>query len=85
LDRSISDAAVATAILSLGESLGANVTAEGVERTAQLEWLRRRGCHEAQRFLLSKPLAARDLEDQFLRTVKPALDSVPSTLESAQA
>jgi diguanylate cyclase (GGDEF)-like protein len=85
LDRSIGDAAVANAILSLGESLGANVTAEGVERTAQLEWLRRRGCHEAQGFLLSKPLTVRDLEDRFLRSVKPALDSLPPTLQSAQA
>ena len=56
LDRSASDAAIANAILSLGESLNVTVTAEGIERPGQLEWLRKRGCHEAQGFLLSRPL-----------------------------
>jgi EAL domain-containing protein (putative c-di-GMP-specific phosphodiesterase class I) len=67
LDRSASDAAIANAILSLGASLNVTVTAEGIERTGQLEWLRKRGCHEAQGFLLSKPLCAADLEVRFLR------------------
>ncbi len=66
VDRSMSDAAVARAILSLGESLGLVVTAEGIERPSQLEWLRARGCHEAQGFLLSKPLSAAELEHRFL-------------------
>jgi diguanylate cyclase (GGDEF)-like protein len=66
LERSKGDAAVANAILSLGESLGIIVTAEGVERASQLEWLRQRGCHEAQGFLLSPPLSARSLEERFL-------------------
>jgi EAL domain-containing protein (putative c-di-GMP-specific phosphodiesterase class I) len=67
VDRSASDAAIANAILSLGRSLNLIVTAEGIERPGQLEWLRARGCHEAQGFLLSKPLSARDLEQQFLQ------------------
>jgi EAL domain-containing protein (putative c-di-GMP-specific phosphodiesterase class I) len=66
VDRSTSDAAVARAILSLGESLGLVVTAEGIERPSQLEWLHSRGCHEAQGFLLSKPLSPSDLEERFL-------------------
>jgi diguanylate cyclase (GGDEF)-like protein len=66
LDRSAGDAAIANAILSLGESLNVTITAEGIERKGQLEWLRRRGCHEAQGFLLSMPLSARDLEQRFL-------------------
>jgi diguanylate cyclase (GGDEF)-like protein len=72
VDRSPSDAAVASAILSLGKSLNVVVTAEGVERSGQLEWLRARGCDEAQGFLLSKPLTARELEDRFLRGANPA-------------
>jgi EAL domain-containing protein (putative c-di-GMP-specific phosphodiesterase class I) len=67
VDRSPPDAAIANAILSLGESLDLLVTAEGIERTGQLEWLRRRGCHEAQGFLLARPLAACDLADRFLK------------------
>jgi diguanylate cyclase (GGDEF)-like protein len=67
VDRSAGDAAVASAILSLGASLGVAVTAEGIERASQLEWLRARGCHEAQGYLLSRPLSAQELEKQFLR------------------
>lgn len=66
VDRSASDAAVANAILSLGQSLDLVVTAEGIERPGQLEWLRARGCHEAQGFLLSRPLSPSDLERRFL-------------------
>jgi len=75
VDRSASDAAIASAILSLGASLNLVVTAEGIERTGQLEWLRARGCHEVQGFLLSRPLAARELEEQFLQDPDRAVDS----------
>jgi len=67
VDRSASDAAIANAILSLGQSLGITVTAEGIERSGQLEWLRGRGCQEAQGFLLARPLSAAELERQFLQ------------------
>ena len=66
LDRSAGDAAIANAILSLGESLNVTITAEGIERPGQLEWLRKRGCHEVQGFLLSRPLAARELVQRYL-------------------
>jgi diguanylate cyclase (GGDEF)-like protein len=66
LDRSAGDAAIASAILSLGESLNVTITAEGIERPGQLEWLRKRGCHEVQGFLLSRPLAARELVQRYL-------------------
>jgi EAL domain-containing protein (putative c-di-GMP-specific phosphodiesterase class I) len=70
VDRSASDGAVANAILSLGKSLDLIVTAEGIERTGQLEWLRARGCNEAQGFLLSRPLSAQDLENRYLLTAE---------------
>jgi len=66
VDRSSSDGAVASAILSLGKSLDLIVTAEGIERSGQLEWLRSRGCNEVQGFLLSRPLSAQDLENRYL-------------------
>ena len=77
LDRSASDAAIANAILSLGESLNVTITAEGIERKGQLEWLRRRGCHEGQGFLLSMPLSARDLEQRFLVPQTPDALATP--------
>ena len=67
VDRSASDAAIANAILSLAKTLGLVVTAEGIERQSQLDWLRTRGCDEAQGFLLAKPLTAAELEERFLR------------------
>ena len=66
IDRSESDAAIANAILSLASGLGLTVTAEGVERPGQMEWLRARGCHEVQGFLLAKPMVAAELERRFL-------------------
>lgn len=67
VDESQSDAAVASAILSLAASLGVQVTAEGVERTGQLEWLKARGCHEAQGFLLSRPMPADVFASRYLQ------------------
>jgi diguanylate cyclase (GGDEF)-like protein len=67
VDHSASDAAIANAILSLAQTLGIVVTAEGVERSSQLEWLRSRGCEEVQGFLLSRPVSAAELEERYLR------------------
>jgi diguanylate cyclase (GGDEF)-like protein len=72
VDRSPSDAAVANAILSLGKSLNMIVTAEGIERPGQLDWLRARGCDEVQGFLLSRPLSAANLERQLLAALPDA-------------
>jgi diguanylate cyclase (GGDEF)-like protein len=66
VDRSASDAAIANAILSLAKSLSLTVTAEGIEREGQLEWLRARGCDEVQGYLLSEPLTPAELTRRFL-------------------
>ncbi|HSD60578.1 MAG TPA: EAL domain-containing protein, partial [Burkholderiales bacterium] len=49
-------AAMASAILGLGKSLGLRVLAEGVETEAQLAFLRAHGCHEVQGYLFGRPL-----------------------------
>ena len=41
--------------LGVAKILGVTVTAEGIERPGQLEWLRARGCNEVQGFLLAEP------------------------------
>jgi diguanylate cyclase (GGDEF)-like protein len=66
VDRSASDAAIANAILSLAKGLSLTVTAEGIERPGQLEWLKARGCHEAQGFWFAEPLTPAELERRFL-------------------
>ncbi|NBC95464.1 MAG: EAL domain-containing protein [Deinococcus-Thermus bacterium] len=51
-------APVVETILTLGEKLGLEVVAEGVETRAQMVWLRDAGCDAAQGFLFCKPQPA---------------------------
>ena len=70
VDTSKADGAVVSAIMSLAKSLDLGVTAEGVERRGQVEWLRRRGCDEVQGFLFARPMAAAELETTHLFPVR---------------
>ncbi len=54
-------AAVVKAIVGIGESLGITITAEGVETEEQFRRLAVEGCDEAQGYLISRPLPARDI------------------------
>ena len=51
------DAAIVDALLAMAHRLRLEVTAEGVETQAQLEFLRERGCDRVQGFLLAQPMA----------------------------
>ena len=53
LPSNTDSATIASAVISLAHSLGIEVTAEGIETVEQLEYLRERGCEEAQGFLLA--------------------------------
>ena len=53
--------AIVRAISGLGRSLNITTTAEGVETTDQLDWLRAEGCNEVQGFLFSEPKPADQL------------------------
>jgi diguanylate cyclase (GGDEF)-like protein/PAS domain S-box-containing protein len=55
------DAAIVLAIINMAHSLKLQVIAEGVERDAQLAYLRRHGCDEMQGYYFSRPLP----EDEF--------------------
>ena len=50
------DAAIVRAIITLGQTFGLNVIAEGVETEAQREFLELNGCHAFQGYLFSRPL-----------------------------
>ncbi|WP_027516014.1 bifunctional diguanylate cyclase/phosphodiesterase [Bradyrhizobium sp. WSM1417] len=58
--------AIVRAISGLGRSLNITTTAEGVETTEQLDWLRAEGCNEVQGFLFSGARPAAEVE-QLLR------------------
>jgi diguanylate cyclase (GGDEF)-like protein/PAS domain S-box-containing protein len=66
------DAAITRGIIGLAKSLGLRVVAEGIEHSAQLEFLRASGCEEAQGFLLSHPLTPEALQEKFNAKVQDA-------------
>lgn len=60
------DAAIARTIVALGQSLGLDVIAEGVETEEQRLFLAQYGCGTCQGYLFTKPLAV-DQFEEFLR------------------
>lgn len=56
--QSADDAAIVLAIIRMAHSLNLEVIAEGVETEAQLEFLKRNQCNEAQGLLYSEPIPA---------------------------
>jgi len=60
------DAAITTAIISMGNSLNLKVIAEGVETAGQFNMLKERQCDEMQGYLFSRPLPA-DQITEYLR------------------
>ena len=63
--------AIVKAILTIAQTLGLNVIAEGVENQEQLDVLSEDGCDQGQGFLFSKPLSGHDFE-QYLSGVPAA-------------
>jgi diguanylate cyclase (GGDEF)-like protein/PAS domain S-box-containing protein len=57
-----SDAAIVRTVIALGNTLGLNVIAEGVETQAQREFLESYGCYSYQGYLFSRPLKQEDFE-----------------------
>ena len=65
VDTDPGGAAIVSAIIAMGHRLGVRVIAEGVERPAQLHFLRDQRCDAAQGFLLGGPVPAADLASFF--------------------
>ena len=59
------DAAIAKMIVSLAETMGLAVIAEGVETEAQRDFLAHQGCRSYQGFLCSRPLPLAEFEAHF--------------------
>jgi diguanylate cyclase (GGDEF)-like protein/PAS domain S-box-containing protein len=67
VDLSSTDAAIATAIIAMGNSLNLNVIAEGVETQSQYDFLKINNCDQVQGYLFCRPLPAEELLE-LLRT-----------------
>ncbi|QQS32635.1 MAG: PAS domain S-box protein [Acidobacteriota bacterium] len=65
MDKDEKSGAIVKTILMLGENLGIEVVAEGVETASQLEKLRSLGCKAGQGYLFSRPVD-RETAEQFL-------------------
>jgi len=70
------DASLVRTIIAMGESLGMDVVAEGVETMQQLTALRQLGCSKAQGYLISHPVPA-----IAMRSTIAALDNFLATSE----
>ncbi|MFC0205873.1 putative bifunctional diguanylate cyclase/phosphodiesterase [Novosphingobium soli] len=72
--NTVPGAALVEAIVSLARANGLQLTAEGVERVDQYEFLKKVGCHEVQGYLLSRPLPAEKLVALLARRHGAGLD-----------
>jgi EAL domain-containing protein (putative c-di-GMP-specific phosphodiesterase class I) len=57
------DAAISKMVISLADSLGLSVIAEGVETAPQRDFLAVQGCHAYQGYLFSKPIPIEEFEE----------------------
>jgi diguanylate cyclase (GGDEF)-like protein/PAS domain S-box-containing protein len=69
-------------ILKLGQSLGMDLIAEGLETPEQLVRLRALDCHYGQGYYFSKPLSASEAE-HFFREAPPWLERMAGALSAA--
>lgn len=60
------DVAIPATILELGQRLGLEIVAEGVETEPQRDWLCDMGCQTIQGFLISRPLPVPEFAERFL-------------------
>lgn len=66
-------ASIVSSIISMGQALGFELIAEGVEDADQLHFLRNRGCEIYQGYLYSRPVPKVDLEQLISRNAETAL------------
>jgi len=77
LEQNRNDEAITQAIIALSHSLGLRVIAEGVETAAQLDYLKRHGCEEAQGFYIARPLEEPELRNWWRTTEAQQTASTP--------
>jgi diguanylate cyclase (GGDEF)-like protein/PAS domain S-box-containing protein len=63
IEKNSTDAAITSAIISMGNSLDLKVIAEGVETEGQFDVLKEKHCDEMQGYLFSKPVPVEDVAE----------------------
>ena len=89
MDKDEKSAAIVKTILLLGENLGIEVVAEGIETERQLQILRSLGCHLGQGYVFSEPVNATSAGQMLLRPFlvpePPPIDlTLPNAIIQAQ-
>lgn len=79
LPGNLDDAAITKAIVSMAQSLGLSVVAEGVETTEQMEFLRENGCEVSQGFFFGRAVPA----DQVVDLMKTIVDDADDGTSAA--
>jgi diguanylate cyclase (GGDEF)-like protein len=80
IGREASDAAIVRTIIEMARSLGTTVIAEGVETQAQVGFLRRFGCHQAQGYFFAPPMPI----GEFIRLICSDNVAPPRKVSSAR-
>jgi EAL domain-containing protein (putative c-di-GMP-specific phosphodiesterase class I)/CheY-like chemotaxis protein len=75
------DAAIAAAIIAVARQLRLRVVAEGVETTAQLNYLRTRGCDEIQGFLVGPAVPSDEYEEMLRAAFRFTMPATPAAEE----
>lgn len=66
------DVAICRAIIALGEALGLDVVAEGIENQAQWDFFKREGCRYVQGYLFGRPMPQEAFEARYGSGTDPA-------------
>jgi EAL domain-containing protein (putative c-di-GMP-specific phosphodiesterase class I) len=63
---------IAETVINLGQKLGLETIAEGIENEHQLNWVNDLGCDESQGYFHAKPMPAKELEAFLAENCKPS-------------
>ncbi len=74
IDQDRDNAAIASAVIAMAESMALKVTAEGVETDAQLGFLKATRCDEVQGYFISYPLSTAEMSRFLAKTEEPGSD-----------